>query len=68
MQHPLCTVAILIVAGSRDQYLDLELLGELVDRHPCAHLEVWAEEGHELRLAQPVRCLALIERFTVGPS
>jgi pimeloyl-ACP methyl ester carboxylesterase len=54
---------ILVVAGDQDRYLDLELLGELVDQRPRARLEVWAGAGHDLPLLQPQRCIAAIESF-----
>ncbi|BDG01540.1 hypothetical protein AMOR_05360 [Anaeromyxobacter oryzae] len=54
---------ILIVAGTRDRYLDLGFLRELVDGRPRHRLEVWDGEGHDLPLTRPDRCLDSIERW-----
>lgn len=59
-------VPIVIVAGTRDRYLDVEFLRELLDACPPHRLEVWEGEGHDLPLARPDRCIAAIERFSAG--
>ncbi len=58
---------VLIVAGTRDRYLDLGFLSELADRHPHVHLRLWAGEGHDLPLTQPERCLSVIESWNDPP-
>jgi pimeloyl-ACP methyl ester carboxylesterase len=52
---------VLLLAGTDDQYLDLEFLRSLADQHRHVHLDVWADQGHDLPLTQPERCLSAIE-------
>ncbi len=58
---------VLIVAGTRDRYVDQTFLSELADRHPHVHLRVWAGEGHDLPLSQPERCLSAIDAWNDPP-
>jgi len=54
---------VLLVAGTRDRHLDLELLGAAVQQSAHAQLELWDGAGHDIPIEQPQRCLAVIERW-----
>lgn len=57
------SVPTLIIAGTEDRYLDLAFLGELPERRSQLQLQVWSDEGHDLPLTRPDRCLSEIERW-----
>jgi pimeloyl-ACP methyl ester carboxylesterase len=54
-------VPILVVAGTRDRYVDLDLLRALAARHSHVRLRVWAGAGHDLPIEESERCLSAIE-------
>ena len=51
---------VLLIAGTEDRYLDLDLLRELPGRYPHVRLRIWSGGGHDLPLTQPQRCLSAI--------
>ena len=52
---------IVLVAGTEDRLLDLDLFRELSDRYPHVQLRIVPGAGHHLPLTRPDDCLAAIE-------
>jgi pimeloyl-ACP methyl ester carboxylesterase len=52
---------VLLVAGTEDRLLDLDLFRELSDRYPHVQLRIVPGAGHHLPLTQPDHCIAAIE-------
>jgi pimeloyl-ACP methyl ester carboxylesterase len=52
-----------LVAGGQDRYLDLDFLKELAGRNTHLQVDVWPDDGHDLPLLLPDRCMATISSW-----